>query len=137
VIKFRSDSRAGHSVIGLGLSFDNLDRLRAGQSIDVNGADLGLGVGVLLFAAETEAALTQKLVEAGLLPAGTPIRNPKPGEQIRYEKGLPVPSIEQSPGDPHAGHDPEDCEASDCVGCGATLPRCQMPVVPYCAGCRP
>lgn len=38
--------------------------------------------------------------------------------------------------DGHAGHDPEDCEPSDCDGCGKTVPRCQMPKPPYCAECR-
>src|ERR1051325_5403611 len=33
-------------------------------------------------------------------------------------------------------HDTEDCELSDCIGCGQTVPRCELNVELMCRECR-
>jgi hypothetical protein len=49
MIKFRADS-----LTGLGLSRGNIDRLVAGQPIQVNGKEIGLTDDILIFFGETE-----------------------------------------------------------------------------------
>ena len=64
MIKATAQSRDGKTILVLGLSFANLDRMRAhpgDDHITIKGEDVGLPVDVMLFAGETEAHLAQTL----------------------------------------------------------------------------
>jgi hypothetical protein len=58
-------------VVVLGLSHSNLDRLRDGQPIKFDGAELGLpeGTEIMIFAGETERAMQRDVVD--LIGPGT------------------------------------------------------------------
>lgn len=64
MIKAIAHGKDGTTIVVLGLSFANLDRMRASPGDDymkVKGADIGLPIDILLFADETEAHLAQKI----------------------------------------------------------------------------
>jgi hypothetical protein len=65
MIKATAQGKDGRTIMVLGLSFANLDRLRANPGDDymkVKGADVGLPeVDIVLFAGETEAHLAETL----------------------------------------------------------------------------
>jgi hypothetical protein len=67
----------GRSVLVLGLSFANLDKLRAdapnGGFIKVQGAELGLPIDVVIFAGETEAHMAQMMTGEGLIGPDTKV----------------------------------------------------------------
>jgi len=62
MIKFKGGS-SKDPLIGLGLSFENLDRLRAGEPIKVELPELGLKGTLFIFAGTTEAELTEQIQE--------------------------------------------------------------------------
>lgn len=64
MIKATAQGKDGRMLLVLGLSFANLDRLRANPGDDfitIKGEDVGLPVDVMLFAGQTEAHLAQTL----------------------------------------------------------------------------
>lgn len=73
MIKLKTTGPNGPLVI-LGLSEENLKRLREDKPIHFQLAELGLGDGeFLLFAGKTEAAMIDQLAKAGLIdPADVP-----------------------------------------------------------------
>lgn len=61
MIKFTAGNR-GKTIVGLGISQGNVDRLQAGQPILISLEEMGLApYDVMIFYGETEAALTQEL----------------------------------------------------------------------------
>ena len=51
----------GRPIFLIGLSFANLDRLRADQPIKFDGRDFGFDGDILIFAGATEAAMAESL----------------------------------------------------------------------------
>lgn len=74
MIKFTATTGEGTPLIGLGLSEENLRRLRAGQPIMLKLGDLlpGVQIEVLIFAGRDEYDLTERL--ASLIGPETTIR---------------------------------------------------------------
>lgn len=74
VIKFTAAGADGRTIVGLGLSYSNIDRLKADQPIRVNLADFGI-VGppheVVIFAGETEAVMAGRLKAHGAIGPDT------------------------------------------------------------------
>lgn len=70
MIKATARTSDGDTLLILGLSRTNTERLHQDQPIDVNGLDVGLpGIHVLLIAGETEDAIVEQL--AGLIGENT------------------------------------------------------------------
>lgn len=66
MIKATAVGRDGKVVLVLGLSFENLNRLRAHPGDDhirIKGEEIGLPLDVMLFAGETEAHLAETMKE--------------------------------------------------------------------------
>ena len=62
MIKFCCKGRSGETLIGLGLSHENLERLKKGQPISVEGKDIGLdGQNILIFSGSNEEAMAAEL----------------------------------------------------------------------------
>jgi len=62
MIKFTATTKDGKRLLGLGLSHVNLDRLREGKPINIDGTSVGIeGLDVLIFAGETEASMAKAL----------------------------------------------------------------------------
>jgi len=85
--------REGRDLIIIGLSWENLHRLRQGQPIQLEAsrcAALPDGFDVLIMAGETEEQIAEDLQKAG--PGGTPNRHtphppaPAAGARVRCEK---------------------------------------------------
>jgi hypothetical protein len=74
VIKFNANDGKGGTVFGLGLDFTNLERLRKGEPISVDLAQLGGQGRVIIFAGETIAAMTEQIIDSGMVTADTKIR---------------------------------------------------------------
>ena len=74
MIKASGTATDGRRWLFLGLSFDNLDRLRAGQPVRFPGETYGFSGEILIFAGETEATMTAALQEGnpGLQPQADP-----------------------------------------------------------------
>jgi hypothetical protein len=73
-IKFTGTGPGGRTVVGLGLSFTNLNRLKADQPIRVDLRELGLPGPpheVVIFAGETEAVMTDRLYALGAIGPNT------------------------------------------------------------------
>lgn len=63
MIKFRAAHDEGH-IVGLGLSHENLKRLKGGQPIRINAESIGLpGTTILIFAGRTEQTMASQLRE--------------------------------------------------------------------------
>lgn len=79
MIKFTASIAAGRTLVGFGLSHENLDRLRANKPIRVDLAELGL-LGppheMFIFAGETEAVMTDRLYALGLIRPATVVHEP-------------------------------------------------------------
>lgn len=71
MIKFRAQG-----MYGFGLSFENLDRLRAGEPINIDLAEMGGSGTVLIFAGTTEAEMAHQL-EDFIGPATTAHIDPR------------------------------------------------------------
>lgn len=54
---------AGRSTLVCGLSHINLDRLREGKPIKIDGAAIGLPIDLFIFAGETEQTMARELSE--------------------------------------------------------------------------
>lgn len=65
MLKFLAD-RNGRKLLGLGISQGNVDKLKEGKPILVEGEKLGLPFDVFLFYGETEATMVQSLRDAGV-----------------------------------------------------------------------
>jgi hypothetical protein len=66
MLKMTASGKDGRHILVLGLSFGNLDRLRADAPdgfITVLGVELGLPVDVVIFAGETEASMAHHMRE--------------------------------------------------------------------------
>jgi hypothetical protein len=74
VIKFNADDGKGGTIYGFGLDFTNLERLKKGEPIRVDLAQLGGSGIVLIFAGETLAAMTEQLIDAGMITRNTVVR---------------------------------------------------------------
>jgi hypothetical protein len=74
VIKFIAVGDNGRTAVGLGLSYENLRRLKDDQPIRVDLTKLGI-VGppheVVIFAGETEASMTNQLARSGAIGPDT------------------------------------------------------------------
>lgn len=55
--------RTGRSVLICGLSHINLDRLKQGQPIKIDGAAIELPIDLVIFAGETEQSMARELAE--------------------------------------------------------------------------
>lgn len=80
MIKFVGEI-GGRPAVGLGLSHENLSRLKGSeteecQPIHIHLAEMGLpyDLTIFIFAGETEESMTEMLKEAGVLHAGVPIK---------------------------------------------------------------
>lgn len=74
MIRFRFNGSPKHPapIAFIGLSDENLTRLRAGMPIRVKADDrLGLGVELVISHGATEVDMTRELEEAGFLPPGS------------------------------------------------------------------
>ena len=60
-------------VVAIGLSFVNLDKLKAGLPIHILAAELGIGTDIILFAGKDEDALAEMLKP--ILSASTIVRD--------------------------------------------------------------
>jgi hypothetical protein len=67
MIKAKGEDEHGHPVLLFGLSGENLRRLRQGQPIKINLAEMGLAGYAVIFYGNTEAAMVAHLREAGML----------------------------------------------------------------------
>lgn len=69
MIKAKFHQRSGRALILLGLSEENLRRLREDQPILVRGADVEMpDLDIAIVAGRTEEGITQMLKDAGWLP---------------------------------------------------------------------
>jgi hypothetical protein len=67
------DTGEAGRVVVLGLSHENLARLKAGKPIDIDGDELGLGATrIVIFAGETEQSMMAQVQE--LIGPGTKVR---------------------------------------------------------------
>lgn len=66
MIKFRATSKTGRPVIGIGLSFRNLELLKQQRPIYINGQEIGVACDVIVLAGETEGALVAEFREHGV-----------------------------------------------------------------------
>lgn len=74
MIKFTAKTADGRKLLGLGLSHENLKRLKANKPIRFKGEPLGLdGIDVLIFAGATEISMAKNLDPA--ITAQTIIRD--------------------------------------------------------------
>ena len=76
MIKFHATNpQNGRTILGLGLSHGNLDRLREGKPIHFNAEDMKLAElrfnEVLIYVGETEESMRRDLAEHGYLDAAT------------------------------------------------------------------
>lgn len=73
MIKFRgTNTKTGEPIIGLGLSYENLRRLKAGQPIHFNLSEMGLdSAEVMIFAGKTEDGMKAHLAEYVEIPKGS------------------------------------------------------------------
>lgn len=80
VIKFTAKKPDGSTLVGLGLSRANCERLLAGQPIVVEAISLGLPWNgtIALFAGETEAALVRDFDRLGLIDRDTKVIGERP-----------------------------------------------------------
>jgi hypothetical protein len=62
VIKARGETSDGRPVLVLGLSFANLDMLRAGKPIKFDGTPYGYPGTILIFAGATERAMAELII---------------------------------------------------------------------------
>lgn len=78
MIKARGTAPDGRPVLVLGLSHDNLDRLRAGQPITFDAKPYGYDGEILIFAGKTEKAMADALIAGnpGLEPQADPDPHP-------------------------------------------------------------
>lgn len=74
MIKFTTTTADNRKLLGLGLSHENLKRLKDNQPIRFKGEPLGLeGIDILIFAGKTETSMAQELDPA--ITAKTIIRD--------------------------------------------------------------
>jgi hypothetical protein len=75
VIKFKAQGN-GRTLVGLGITDENIKRLRQGMPIIVRLADVGVpgGIEVTIFWGETETAIRKDLQKHGLIGPETEIR---------------------------------------------------------------
>lgn len=74
MIKFTATTADNRKLLGIGLSYVNLDRLRDNRPIRFKGEDLDLdGVDILLFAGATEDSMAKQMDP--LLTAATVIKD--------------------------------------------------------------
>ncbi len=75
MIKFAATSPNGRKILGIGLSYGNLDRLKAGNPIHFNAEEMGLPGfyfdEVLIYAGATEESMCRDLQESGFIGADT------------------------------------------------------------------
>jgi hypothetical protein len=70
--RFKGSSRHPAPIAFIGLSDENLTRLRAGMPIRVNASDpLGLGVELVIYHGATEVEMTRELEDNGFMPPGS------------------------------------------------------------------
>lgn len=76
MIKFKA-GKPGHLVLGIGLTHKNLELLKDGKPILIDGHEMGLGdvCKVIVFAGETEEALHNELKERGMIGPETKVNN--------------------------------------------------------------
>jgi hypothetical protein len=79
VIKFKAGT-PGHHVLGIGLTHKNLELLKEGKPILIDGHEMGLGdvCKVIVFAGETEEALQKELNDRGMIGPETQVKPMKP-----------------------------------------------------------
>jgi hypothetical protein len=71
MIRYRVEPPGREPIVFLGLSDENVTRLRAGHPIRIKADDrIGLGVEVVIYHGATEVELTRELEDHGLLPGG-------------------------------------------------------------------
>lgn len=71
MIRYRAEPPGREPIVFLGLSDENVTRLRAGQPIRIAADDgIGLGVEVVIYHGATEVELTRELEDNGILPEG-------------------------------------------------------------------
>lgn len=71
MIRYRVEHARKGATVFLGLSDENVTRLRAGSPIRIKADDqIGLGVEVVIYHGATEVELTRELEQNGLLPEG-------------------------------------------------------------------
>jgi hypothetical protein len=83
MIKFRAMQENGRELVGLGLSDNNLDKLRQGMPIAIGKGrnDIGLPFDILIFHGETEQDIVDKLRQEGLVDDSTTVKMTKDREQ--------------------------------------------------------
>lgn len=62
MIKFTVNNNDGRKLIGLGLSFENLKRLKEGKPIHIQGEEIGFpSINLIVFSGETEESMKDDL----------------------------------------------------------------------------
>ena len=69
MIKFTATTPQGRTILGFGLSYKNLKRLKQGLPIKVNVEEMGflMPIDLVIYAGKDERAMTAQLVEAGVI----------------------------------------------------------------------
>jgi hypothetical protein len=65
LIKARGKSGKGEEFVLLGLSWENLDRLRKGEPIRFDGRPYGIPMDVLIVSGRTERDIAESLIQVG------------------------------------------------------------------------
>jgi hypothetical protein len=69
MIRYRAERPGREPTVFIGLSDENVTRLRAGQPIRIKADDrIGLGVELVIYHGATEVQLTRELEDNGILP---------------------------------------------------------------------
>ncbi len=76
MIKARGTAPDGGRMLVLGLSYENLGRLRAGQPIQFDAKPYGYDGEIVIFAGKTEAAMADRLMREN--PGLRPTPDPEP-----------------------------------------------------------
>ena len=83
MLKMRGRDRSGHPVIILGLSDQNLHRLRRGEPISFSLTELGFkGGSVVIFSGATEADMAREFLDVAVRQAGVVIETERPEEEL-------------------------------------------------------
>lgn len=75
MIKFTAPIKTGGTLLGLGLSKKNIEKLMQGLPIKINGSDINLpNIEVFIMYGETEQKMHEDMVKMGLVTGGTKVK---------------------------------------------------------------
>lgn len=82
MIKAVMTMKDGSPGLVLGLTKENVAKLRAGQPIHIEGKPLGLGIQIIVMYGDTPQQIVDQLREGGLEVPDLPAEKPTPGHDI-------------------------------------------------------